>query len=116
MSFQHHEDFGSAVGSIHRDSQTESQQTTHEFFIKQDSEKQDHKRKQEAKDLISSVFQGLVRAFSNIVFVIAVAVAWHFVLPETLSWLSDDELKPLLQFLLSSLVIGSVSTYIRQHI
>lgn len=82
---------------------------------KLEEEALDHARRQSGKDIISQGLDGIARVILTIVILTLVAVAWHFLLPTWLSWLTTEQLNGLIRFLLSSIVVGAVSSYFRQH-
>ena len=99
------------------DNTEEAQKGIDEFGqkLEQDKRQREHDRDQGAKDIVSQSLRGVVRVIANVVVVAIAAIAWHYLLPPWLTWLSDKQLSGLLAFLLSSIVIGSVSNFFRQH-
>lgn len=93
----------------------DSRADTDEWNKEAEEQRRQFERDQEAKDIVSRSLQGVIRVISNVAVLAIAAVAWHYILPSSLSWLSESQLTGLLRFLLSGLVVGSVSTYFRQH-
>ena len=100
-----------ALESIPGDSKKEAD----EWSLEEGNAWRQNEREQEAKDIVSRSLQGVVRVISNIAVLAVAAVAWHYLLPSWLSWLSGEQINGLLKFLLSGAVVGSVSNYFRQH-
>ena len=72
-------------------------------------------RDEGTRNVVAAGLQRLVNVVIYLVIVATIALAWHYVFPEWLGWLTKSQKNALQTFLFSGAVTGSVLGYFRQH-
>lgn len=72
-------------------------------------------RDEGTRNVVAAGLRRLVNVVIYLVIIATVALAWHYVFPEWLGWLTDSQKNALQTFLFSGAVTGSVLGYFRQH-
>lgn len=84
--------------------------------LDRDKTQREHHREQDARDVVNESVRRIIEVISYVIIISIAAVAWHFILPEWLGWLTKDQLSSLLKFLLSSIIVSSVSSFYRHYL
>ena len=75
-----------------------------------------HDRAEQLRDMYGSGLNWIVRIMVLVLIMAIVIVAWHYLAPERLRWLAEDDLSDLLSFLFSGAVISAVSLHIQRNL
>lgn len=97
----------------------EEEREDEEEYLKgldRDKTQREHDREQDARDIVNESVRKIIQVISYVIIISIAAVAWHFILPEWLGWLTEYQLSSLLKFLLSSIVVSSVSSFYRHYL